>query len=247
MQRVIWGGSLGCLLWLAACDPGAKLYRQAAQEEKGGQLESARLHYQSVVEQFADSNESDRAKHAFVRTSLALAETAISNGDLIGADELLGQAQPFLAPAERDHFQLLQTAIHTAHILAHEKQEIRGLPQTINQLAQRASEQQPQIDRQPGAIWADFVAPDMPRDQRLRLHLGRTPQGERSAFALRGITPITQGHYVLAVTVATDKGPTLDDWFVQATTNGWRVVCVRASQDAAQCADPWVDKPIDEK
>lgn len=232
------------LLAVTACDRGAKVYEKGAAAEKAGQLEDARWQYQSVVNNFQKSEKVADAKRGYVRISLDMAEKALAAGDLNTAQTRLGETQPLLEDeADKARFKKVMAAQRAAEIAARQAEEIRAWVRRMNALALDEKRTKPNIDTQAAFKWEEFIVPNMNPAQRIHLHLGQIDSIERREFDFGAITPKGDGRYVLDVVTMTSAGSEKAEWFIQNTTNGWRLVCAQRSGETV-CKDPWVYKTV---
>lgn len=232
------------LVAVTACDRGAKVYEKGAAAEQAGQLEDARWQYQSVVNNFPKSEKVADAKRGYVRISLDMAEKALTAGDLNTAQTRLGEAQPLLDDeADKARFKKVMAAERAAGIAARQAEEIRAWLRRINALALDEKRTKPSIDTQAAFKWEEYIVPNMNPAQRIHLHLGQNGSVERREFDFGAITPKGNGRYVLDVVTTTSAESEKAEWFIQNTTNGWRLVCAQRSGESS-CKDPWVYKSV---
>lgn len=232
------------LVAVSACDRGAKVYEKGAAAEQAGQLEDARWQYQSVVNNFPKSEKVAEAKRAYVRISLDMAEKALAAGDMNTAQTRLGEAQPLLDDeAGKARFKKVMAAERAAGIAARQAEEIRAWLRRLNALAMDEMRTKPNIDTQAAFKWDEFIIPKMNPAQRIHLHLGRIDSIDRREFDFGAITPKGGGRYVLDVATSTSAGVEKGEWYIQNTTNGWRLVCAQRSGQS-DCSDPWVYKRV---
>lgn len=228
-----WTVVLSFALFAAGCDRGASLYESSAAIEKKGELAAARDSYQAVFQQFPASKAAGDAKEAYVRLSLDLAEKHIAAGELKEAESRLGEAQPQMdGLANRERFLNVKTALRDAAMASREDDAVKEL------FARVAAAQK--------LAGSELVGPGMSDAMLRRLHAGRDGAVERTGFTLVELSRVSSGRYVAKVDVATPAGAQKDEWYVQNTTNGWRVLCAQAA-GAADCKDPWVYKKVDIK
>lgn len=235
---------LGSFLALAACDRGASVFEKGAAAEAAGQIEDARWQYASVFRNFPSSEKAADAKRAYVRLTLDMAAHSLASGDTSSCETRLGEAQPLLEDdADKARFKQIQADERTALLAARQSEEVRDLARKIADLAAVEVKGQRDIARQPAFKWDAFLGPDMTPARRVFVHLGKLDQTERSAFDFGLVKRVGDGRYVLDVVTKTSLGDEAGEWYVQNTTNGWRLVCAQ-KKDAGECQDPWVGKLV---
>lgn len=234
------------LVAFAACDRGAKVYEQGAAAEKAGQLEDARWEYMSVVRNYANSEKAADAKRGYVRVSLDMAEKALAAGDTSTCEARLGEAQPHLEDAaDKERFKKLMADQRGAVIAARQAGEIRDFARKIAALATDEALAKPDIAVQAAFKWDAYIVPNLNPAQRVYLHLGKVANVERREFDFGLVKRVGEGQYVFDVVTNTSNAAEEGEWYIQNTTNGWRLVCAQ-KKGAADCKDPWVYKTVKE-
>lgn len=227
------------LLAVTACDRGVSLYDKAVETEKAGQTDDARWQYLSIINRHAKSEKFADAKRAFVRLSMDACETALTAGDPSTCAARLKEAEPHLEDeADKTRFKKVSTAERNARILADQSEAIRQFAGRVAALATEEARAKPNIEQQAAFKWDEFVVPNLSPGSRALLHLGTIGGLQRREFDFGAIKRLGEGQYVLEVVTATQAVAEPAEWFMQATTSGWRIVCAQKA-GAADCKDPW--------
>jgi hypothetical protein len=229
---------------LVACDRGAGMYDKAVETEKTSP-DQARFDYEQLLKSYPTSKKAPDAAKAYVRLSLEACDTALKADDAATCATRLGEAQPYLADdAEKARFQELMKAERGVRLLQKQSGEIREFLGRLAELAGAEAKAQLNIERQAEFKWDPFVLPTLGAKQRALLHLGVADGVQRTAFEFGRIRRAGDGQYVVETQIVLPGGKDPTELYVQATTNGWRIVCAQRS-GGNLCQDPWAYKRIE--